>query len=197
MIHRLQTLLLFVAVPALAQDNPVAPAHLSSEASNSPPGIIQRQPRQGATKAERVEDIRLDCIQNRRTICGKILKVLPDGLVVDSGYTNIMRAPLNRSWLVPGSVQERRAINLVESDQPDCVCIGLVFLTHPPKKPVARPYDYVSLTAYPSGQYTYTSVGNIRRTVRKFSASLAKAIRWNLDESAKQDQSADSAERTK
>jgi hypothetical protein len=189
MIHRLKQLLLFVAMPALAQNNPVAPAHPSSEASDSLPGIIQRQTHQGVTAARRIEDIRLDCIQNRRTFCGKILKVLPDGLIVDSGYTNIMRAPLNRSWLVPGSVQEPRPANLVESDQPGCVCVGLVFLTHLPKKPVARLYDYVNLTAYPSGQYTYTSVGNIRRTVRRFSAGLANAIQWNLDESARQNQS--------
>jgi hypothetical protein len=197
MNHRLTKLVLFVAMPALAQSNQVAHAHPSSEASNSPPGIIQRQTHQGVTVAQRIEDIRLDGIRNRRTICGKILKVLPDGLVIDSGYTNIMRAPLNRSWLVPGSVQERRATNLVESDQPDCVCIGLVFLTNLPKKPVARLYDYVNVTAYPTGHCTFTSVGNIRRTVRRFSASLADAIQWSLDESAKQTQSTSFDERIK
>src|SRR5579863_1514070 len=119
MIHRLKKLLLIVAMPALGQNNQVAPAHPSSEAPNSSPGIIERQTHPGVTAAQRIGDIRLDCIRNRRTICGKILKVLPEGLVIDSGYTDIMRAPLNRSWLVPGSVQERRAANLVESDQPD------------------------------------------------------------------------------
>ena len=104
-----------------------------------------------------LDRIQFDCIQSRRTICGKILKVLPDGFVIDSGYTNIMRDPLNHSWLVPGSVKARRAASLVEGDQPACVCVGLVFLTDLPKKPVANVYDYVNLTAYPTGQCTYTS----------------------------------------
>jgi hypothetical protein len=182
------TLLFCAAIPELAQSNDVAIAHISSEASNSVPGIIQAQPNQGLTPAQRIEEIRLDCIQNRRTICGKILKVLPDGLVIDSGYTNLMRAPLNRSWLVPGSVKAEPAANLVEGNQPACVCVGLVFLTDLPKKPVARVYDYVNLTCYPSGQYTYTSVGDVRRTIRKFSAKLNHLVQRKLGGSEKQNQ---------
>jgi len=186
--HQLKKLLLFAAMSALAQNNEVGPAHLSSEASNSPSGIVQNQTRQSPGAAQRLEGIRLDCIQNRRTICGKILKVLPDGLVIDSGYTNIMRDPLNRKWLVPGAVQERPPANVVEGDQPACVCIGLVFLTDLPKKPKARVYDYVDLTGYPTGQYTYTSVGDVRRTIRKFSAKLNHLVQSKFAESEKQNQ---------
>jgi len=150
--------------------------------------MIQSQANQGLTVAQRLEDIRLDCIQKRRTICGKILKVLPDGLVVDSGYTNLMRSPLNHSWLASGFAQAEPATNMVEGDQPNCVCIGLIFLTNLPKKPAAKVYDYVNLTGYPTGQYTYTSVGDLRRTVRRFSAKLATSIQWHFDESEKQDQ---------
>ena len=127
----------------------------------------------------------MDCIQNRRMICGKILKVLPDGLVVDSGYTNLMRAPLNRSWLIPGAAVATRATNLVEASQPDAVCIGLVFLTDLPKSPGAKPkiYDYVNIEGFPVGQYTYTSVGTIQRTVREFTHKLDKAVQWNFDQS--------------
>jgi hypothetical protein len=180
-----------MAMTAWAQNIVVAASPLSNEASNSPPEIIQRQTNQVRSEAQRLEDIRLDCIQKRRTICGKILKVLPEGLVVDSGYTNIMRDPLNHSWLVPGSVQAQQATNLVEGDQPNCVCLGLVFLSNPPKKPAkpaARLHDYVILTGYPTGQYTYTSVGDLRRTVRRFSAKLAAAIEWNFNEIEKQNQ---------
>jgi hypothetical protein len=96
-----------------------------------------------------------------------------------------MRPPLNHSWLVPGSVEARRPANLVEDDQPNHVCVGLVFLADLPKKPAAMPYDYVILAGYPTGQYTYASVGEVRRTVRKFSTKLANAIQWKLDESGK------------
>jgi hypothetical protein len=185
---RLNTLFLFVAMPALAQSNNVASTNHSIEIPNSPPGKFQSQTNQSLSMAQRIEEIRMDCIQNRRIICGKILKVLPDGLVIDSGYTNLMRPPLNRSWLLPGTVVAVRATNLVEENQPDSVCIGLVFLTDLPKTPGTKPkrYDYVNLEVFPTGQYTYTSVGDLQRTVRKFSTQLVKAVQWKLDESEKQ-----------
>lgn len=130
------------------------------------------------------EKIRADCVEGRRIICGRILKILPDGLVVESGYTNLMRAPLGKSWLIPGTVQTTRPPNLVEAREPGCACVGLVFLTALPKsrsklKPLL--YDYVVIQGYPAGQCTYTSVGTIERTVRRFSASLPTAIRINRD----------------
>ncbi|MDB6023649.1 MAG: hypothetical protein JWQ04_3506 [Pedosphaera sp.] len=136
----------------------------------------------------RIEEIRAACIQNRRLICGKILKILPDGLVVDSGYGSLMRAPLNNSWLVPGAVVAARDTSVVESNNPDSMCIGLVFLTDLPKSRDAKPklYDYVTLEGFPVGQYTYTSVGDLRRTVRKFSCKLANAVKWKFEESEKQ-----------
>ena len=128
------------------------------------------------------EQIRADCIQGRRSICGKILKVLPDGLVVDSGYTNLMRYPLDRSWLVPGVATASRAPNLVESREPGSICVGLVFLVNTPKsrRAVPRQFDYVIIQGYPAGEYTYKSVGTIERTVRRFSASLSSAVTLRL-----------------
>jgi archaellum component FlaG (FlaF/FlaG flagellin family) len=200
MVNHLKRLLLLIAMTAWAQSIGVAASLFSNEASISPPGIIQLQTNQVRTEAQLLEDVRLDCIQKRRTICGKILKVLPDGLVIDSGYTNLMRDPLNRSWLVPGSAQAQQATNMVESDQPNCVCLGLVFLSNLPKKP-ARPavhlYDYVNLTGYPAGQYIYTSVGDVRRTVRRFSAKLATAIEWNFNAIEKENQISSVENRTR
>ena len=45
-------------------------------------------------------------------------------------------------------------------------------------------YDYVIIEGYPMGQYTYTSPGNVQRTVRKFSAKLEEAFDWNLQTGA-------------
>ena len=171
MAFALRIMLLLLALPAWAQTN-------SAPASQS-------QTNKSLSRGQQIEAFRAECIEHRRTICGKILKVLPDGLVVESGYTNLMRAPLNHSWLAPGSVQAVLAANLVEGQQPDCVCVGLVFLTNLPKKPVPKLYDYVDITGYPEGTYTYTSVGNLRRTVRRFSSKLSKAVQWHLDELAK------------
>jgi len=167
--NRLKLLLLFVATSTWAQSIAVAQTN----------------------QAQLLEHTRLQCIQQRRIICGKIVKVLPDGLIIDSGYTNLMRDPLNHFWLVPASAKAERAVNLIEGDQPNCVCVGLVFLSNLPKrpaKPAAHLYDYVNLTGYPAGQYIYTSVGEVRRTVRRFSAKLAAAIEWNFNEIEKQNQ---------
>ena len=188
----MRAVLLFalVALSASAQINLAVFTNRLEVISNASPETAQTQTNQNQSlvTAQRIEKIRDDCIQNRRHICGKILKVLPGGIVVDSGYTNLMREPLNRSWLVPGTAVATRATHLIEGNQPDSVCIGRVFLTDLPQTPGVKPkvYDYVNLEAFPAGQYTYTSVGNLRRTVRKFSTKLVKAVQWKLEESEKQ-----------
>ncbi len=133
---------------------------------------------------DRREQIRSTCIQNRRFICGKIVKLLPGGMVVDSGYTTLLRQPLLRSWLVPGTVTASRPENLVEGHTPDSICRGLVFLTDTPKPKQIKPelYDYVIIEAYPAGHFTYASLGEIHRTVRRYSAVLEKAVDWDLQE---------------
>ncbi len=148
---------------------------------------VQAATNQQVVTAEQVEKARLQCIESRRQICGKILKIFPEGLVIDSGYTNLGRAPLNRSWLVPGTVVAERPAHAIEENQPDSMCFGLVFLTDIPKIRGTKPklYDYVNLEGYPTGQYTYTSVGNLQRTVRKFSTRLARSVDLKLREDEK------------
>ena len=174
--------LVLISVPAGAwgQSNLVASSDLS--VSNSSPATISKPANRNIVTIERVEAVRLECIQGRRSICGKILKVLPDGLVVDSGYTDLLRPPLTRAWLLPGSVTARRTANLVEGNEPDSVAVGVVYLTDLPKsrgkKP--KPYDYVIIEGYPAGQYTYPSVGSVEHTVRRFCTTLPKAVEFNL-----------------
>jgi hypothetical protein len=158
--------------------------------SNSQAKTVQVQNNQSTSVAERYENVRMDCIQNRRIISGKIVKVLPDGLVVDSGYTDLARPPLDESWLIPGAATATRATGLVEASHPDAVCIGLVFVTDLPKSRGAnvkpKLYDYVNLEGFPFGQCTYTSVGDIQRTVRKFTTKLQSAAMWNFEQREKQ-----------
>ena len=169
----------FAAVSAVAQTNG-SPQKVDSppEASFAPTNQLD-YPR----RIQAAETVRTNCIQNRRIICGRIVKVLPGGLVVDSGYTSLMRQPLDRSWLIPSTVEARREPDLMEKNEPDCVCVGLVYLTDAPKSRRTKPkvFDYVVLDAFPAGQFTYNSVGTIQRTVRHFSASLPLAVRLNLD----------------
>ncbi|HZL79660.1 MAG TPA: hypothetical protein VFC17_12560 [Candidatus Limnocylindrales bacterium] len=144
---------------------------------------------QPASRTQRAEQIRAECLQGRRIICGKILKVLPGGLVVDSGYTDLLRPALSTTWLVPGSVIARRPANVIESRQPESVAVGVVFLTDFPKSSGAaarpKPYDYVVLLGYPAGQTTYTSVGTVQKTVHRFSANILNAVKLNFETAEK------------
>lgn len=172
----LATLAALACLPAKAQTNrPPATAQVDTAATE-------------VAQAQHIQEIRDACIRNRRRICGKILQVLPEGLVVDSGYTNLARAEINHSWLVPSVVSAQRATHVVEENQPGCFCFGRVFLTDLPqaKGPKPKPYDYVNVEAFPEGQFTYTSVGDVHRTVRKFSPRLAAAVQWALEEADRQ-----------
>ena len=169
---------LAACLPACAQANPESSTGQPDAATNA------------VAQAQHVEAVRDACLQNRRRICGKIVKVLPEGMVIDSGYTNLVRAPINRTWLVPGTVSAQRATNVVEANEPGCFCFGLVFLSDlpPARGAKPKPYDYVNIEAFPEGHFTYTSVGDVHRTVRRFSAKLATAVQWALEQSAQQKQ---------
>jgi len=131
---------------------------------------------------QQIEALRADAIEHRRIICGKVVQVGTDGIVVESGYEKLTQPPLNQSWVVPASAALGAPPPMVEGNRQDCLCVGLVFLTDLPRKPVVHLYDYVNLRGYPAGQRTYTSVGNVQRTVRKFSTKLKKAVQWKLDQ---------------
>jgi hypothetical protein len=183
---KLLTLFLLAVLSARGQTN-IPPAGASSGAPNSPGAQVQNPTNQTLAVLLHQERVRADCINCRRLICGKILQILPDGLVVESGYTNLLRDPLTKSWLVPGMVAASLSPNLIERGEPGSVAVGRVFLTDFPKSRKAKParYDYVIIEGYPAGQHTYTSLGTIRRTVRHFSAVLTRAVDLNLQAEAK------------
>ena len=131
-------------------------------------------------RAQKAEQIRTECINGRRRVCGQVLQIAPGGLVVDSGYTDLLRAELSRSWVAPGTVSARRPPNLIEEQTPGAPCVGLVFLTDIPKRPGVKLYDYVVIEAYPAGEYVYEAVPNVTKTIRRFSARLEGAVEWKL-----------------
>jgi hypothetical protein len=131
------------------------------------------------SRIELKEQIRSQCLEGRRSICGKILRILPEGVLVEAGYTNLLREPLTKSWLVPATVTASPAQNLVEGKEPGAICAGTVFITDLPRGKPHR-YDYVILCGYPTGETSYTSVGTLKKTVRRFSANLDKAVAANL-----------------
>jgi uncharacterized repeat protein (TIGR03806 family) len=131
--------------------------------------------------AIRVEQIRNACIQGRRHVCGRVLEVVKGGLVIDSGYPTLLQPPLNHSWVTRASAAPVKPAAQVEANMPDCMAIGLVFLTDLPRRPVPHQYDYVALNGYPCGQYEYVPVAGVHKTIRKFAGGLETAVRLNLE----------------
>ncbi len=130
--------------------------------------------------AQQAEQMRTVCVNARRRICGQVVQVTTGGLVVDSGYTDLLRPELGKSWVAPGTVTTSRPANLVEENAPGSPCVGLVFLADIPKRPAVKIYDYVIIQAYPAGEYIYQPVPGVTKTIRRFSARLEGAVQWNL-----------------
>jgi len=129
---------------------------------------------------QRSEAIRTACIQGRRHICGRVIEISTNGLVVDSGFTSLLRPELSRSWVAPATVSAERPPNLVEDNVPGAVAVGLVLVTDVPRRPAVKLYDYVILQAYPAGEYLYAPVPNVKKMIRRFSGGLEMAIRLNF-----------------
>lgn len=129
---------------------------------------------------QKSEQMRTACVNGRRRICGKVLQIVPEGLVVESGYTNLLRPELSHSWLAPGNVTSSLPPNLVEQNSPGAVCVGLVLVTDIPKRPAVKAYDYVIFQVYPAGQYDYVPVPAVKKIIRRFSVGLATAVQLNL-----------------
>jgi hypothetical protein len=180
----------FLVVSALltsCQTGPhsAAAAKLTIEPSVAPSAIpepaVPDQSVNDVALMQKAERIRSACIHGRRNICGRVLQIVPGGLVVDSGYTDLLRPGLAHSWVLPSSVSVRRPPNLVEEKSPGSVCIGLVFVTAIAKRPAVKLYDYVVVQGYPAGKYAYAPVPNVNKTIRKFSVELSAATQLNIN----------------
>jgi len=135
--------------------------------------------------AQRAEEVRMSCIEGRRYVCGRVLQILPEGLVVDSGYAHLLKPPFNQSWVVRANVAVTKNPSLIEEKKPDAFCVGLVFLTNIPKRATVKPYDYVVIHGYPAGEHVYAPVPGVEKTIRQFSASLERAVTLTLAASEK------------
>ncbi len=129
------------------------------------------------TNIQTAADIRVACIQGRRCVCGKVIKIVPEGLVVESGYTALMNPPFTGSWVIPSGALVSRDSKLIERDEPASPCIGTVLLTDFPKRPPVKLYDYVLLQAYPAGEYLYVPIPGVEKKIRKFAGGLETAIK--------------------
>jgi hypothetical protein len=129
---------------------------------------------------QRLADIRTACINGRRCVCGKVIKIVPEGLVVESGYTALMKPPFTGSWVFPSGALVNRDSNLIERDEPASPCVGTVLLMDFPKRPAVKLYDYVLLQAYPAGEYLYIPVPGVEKQIRKFAGGVDTAVKLKV-----------------
>lgn len=175
------TTMLGAAATLAAQTNLVS---VEKSLSSARPHVAENSlspTNQAVASPQKFDAIRNECVKGRRMICGRVIKVLPEGLVVDSGYTKLLQAPFNQSWVISSGAVVCRDKKSLELNEPSSPCIGPVLLMHYPKRPVVKLYDYVAIQAYPVGQHTYTSVPGVEKTVRSFSAGLDTAINLRLE----------------
>ena len=172
--------LTLAGLTGFAHQRTTAPAEPVASPGMAPPPVPSPAAARPADLRTTSEQIRAACIEGRRLICGKVLKVLPDGLVIDSGYTDLLRSPLTESWVVSSTVSASRDTASLELNQPGTPCYGVVFLTDIPKRPKVKTFDYVILMGYPAGQYDYSPAPGIQHTIRKFCAGLDTAVRMRL-----------------
>jgi len=164
MLMKLFTVIFFAAaLPVMAQTN------LATSSNPLPP------------HDQRAAEIRAACITGRHCVCGKVIKIVPGGLVVDSGYTALLEPPFTQSWVISGGASVTRDPKTFERTEPASPCVGVVFLTDLPKRPAVKLYDYVVLQAYPAGEYTYVPVIGVEKTIRKFSGGLDTAVKLSLE----------------
>ena|SRR5882724_2493280 len=168
---KLFLLIIFSAwLPTLAQTNVSTPTN---------------QTDQTAVSDQRSAEVRAACINGRRCICGKVIKIVPEGLVVESGYTALMHPPFTGAWVIPGGALVNRDAKLIERDEPASPCIGTVLLTDFPKRPAVKLYDYVLLQGYPAGEYLYIPVPGVEKKIRKFAGGLDTAVKIKLESAEK------------
>jgi hypothetical protein len=179
----LSVLFLAVALPCLADTGLGASTNSAAKPRENPPANSAADSQNA--QAQRAEQLRMACIEGRRYICGRVTQILPDGLVVDSGYSSLLNPPFNQSWVVRGNVSVTKSPSLVEENKPDAVCVGLVFLTDIPKRPTVKAYDYVVIHGNPSGKHPYAPVPGVQKELRRYSASLERAVSANLSVSEK------------
>src|SRR6266436_549604 len=96
---KLFLLIFFSAVlPAVAQTNISSPTNQTNQIS---------------ARDQRAAEIRVACINGRRCVCGKVIKIVPEGLIVESGYTALMQPPFTGSWAIPSGALVNRDKNLI------------------------------------------------------------------------------------
>jgi hypothetical protein len=103
------------------------------------------------------EKLKGDLIKESRTISGKVIQKIPEGLLVDNAWSSYVT-------------------ETIREPSPATEYTSLCLLIDYPEYDQTVDGDYIHILAYPAGQYVYTTVNNSQKTVRKFTVDFQKAI---------------------
>jgi hypothetical protein len=111
------------------------------------------------------------------SIQGKVIQKIPEGLLIDSGRDGLERAKMGE----PGFDSQGYLVGSDEwvtenNTHPDTIYIGIVLLTDYGKYQSVADDEFVASFGFPAGFYTYDTVNNSSKTIRKFTAIISKAF---------------------
>lgn len=125
----------------------------------------------------RIQTAQQALIQRSRTISGKIIQKIPEGLLVDSGREDIDQVGhTDVEFNARGDMSTSKTVTLQEGDTAGALCLGLVLLADHPRYNQLVDDNVVVVLAYPDGQFSYKAVSGGQKTVRKFTADFNKAF---------------------
>src|SRR5690242_19781729 len=116
MHFRLSIVFAVAVLPCLAETNLVTSVRQPAEKQRTEASRMIQQEQNAP--AQRAEQMRMSCIEGRRYICGRVTQIQPDGMVVDSGYPELMKPPFNQSWVVRANVSLKKNPSVVEEKKP-------------------------------------------------------------------------------
>jgi len=128
-------------------------------------------------QAQQLAGLKKAFAQGSRTISGKIIQKIPEGLLVDSGREAIDEVGhTDVEFDAQGNMGTSTTATLQEGDTAAAECLGLVLLEDHPREAQLVDDNVVVMLGYPDGQFTYKAVSGGEKTVRKFTTDFNKAF---------------------
>lgn len=128
--------------------------------------VQQATANKAAADAQASEKRRKIIDASKMVVTGKLIQKLDNGLLVESGSERERRT-ITRVMHMPG-----RMVRLYDPKTELQIYDGLCLLTDYPDQAKVVDDDVVHAIAYPNGEYSYTTVNESSKTIRKFTCNL-------------------------
>jgi hypothetical protein len=128
-------------------------------------------------RAQELDALKKNFAQGSRTISGRIIQKIPEGLLVDSGREDIDEVGhKDIEFDSQGNMATSLTTTVQEGDTAGATCLGLVLLEDHPRAAELVDDNVVVTIGYPDGQFSYKAVSGGQKTIRKFTTDFNKAF---------------------